>query len=72
LYFSLRFCFLGQGADSNEGSFNLNYINVPLMMKYYVADKFNFGSRSKLVLNICKDQDGWRFIDLRDFMLLLY
>jgi hypothetical protein len=34
--------FSGQGADSNEGSFNLNYINVPLMMKYYVADKFNF------------------------------
>lgn len=31
----------GQGSDSDEGSFNLTYINVPLMAKYYVADKFN-------------------------------
>lgn len=33
--------FSGQGSDSDEGSFNLTYINVPLMAKYYVADKFN-------------------------------
>lgn len=30
-----------QGADGDGGSFNLSYINIPVMAKYYVADKFN-------------------------------
>lgn len=30
-----------QGFDSDSGKFELGYINVPIMAKYYVAEQFN-------------------------------
>jgi hypothetical protein len=33
--------FSAQGADGDGGNFSLSYINVPVMAKFYVADKFN-------------------------------
>jgi hypothetical protein len=30
-----------QGAEFNAGNFDLNYINVPIVLKYFVTDKFH-------------------------------
>lgn len=30
-----------QGAEFNAGDFDLNYINVPIVLKYFVTDKFH-------------------------------
>jgi hypothetical protein len=66
--------FSGQGSDSDEGSFNLTYINVPLMAKYYVADKFNleagpqigFLTSAKLKMD-GNSIDSKRFFNSTDF-----
>lgn len=31
-----------QGAEFELGSFNLDYVNVPIVLKYYLSDSFNF------------------------------
>ncbi len=31
-----------QGAEFELGDFNLDYVNVPIVVKYYLSDNFNF------------------------------
>ena len=30
-----------QGAEFNAGKFELNYVNVPILVKYYLSERFN-------------------------------
>lgn len=40
-YVQPELLFSMQGAKYDGGTFNLNYINIPLMAKYAIAEKFN-------------------------------
>jgi hypothetical protein len=58
-----------QGAKFDSGSFSLNYINVPVMAKYYVADAFSVEAGPQIgFLMSAKDdgedvKDGYNTID---------
>lgn len=42
-----------QGAEFNAGDFNLDYVNVPIVLKYYVAQGLNFqlGPQFGVIIN---------------------
>ena len=44
--------FAGQGGKFNHTTYNVNYINVPVMLKYKVADKFSVDLGPQLGINV--------------------
>lgn len=47
-----------QGAKNNLETLNLNYINIPVMAKYYVADAFSIEAGPQLGLLISAKDNG--------------
>ena len=60
--------FSTQGAKYDGGSFNLSYINIPIMAKYYVADKFNLeaGPQIGFLMSAKAKADGFGSTDVKD------
>ena len=53
-----------QGAKFDDGNFNLNYINIPVMAKYYVADAFSLEAGPQLGFLMSAKADGKDFKEL--------
>lgn len=56
----------GQGASSDgDGDLNLNYINIPVMAKYYVAKSFSLEAGPQIGFLVSAKADGE---DAKDFI----
>ncbi len=53
-----------QGAKFTGGDLNLNYINIPVMAKYYVADAFSIEAGPQIGFLMSAKLDG---TDVKDF-----
>lgn len=63
--------FSTQGAKFNEAgtdvNFNLSYLNIPVMAKYYVADKFSLEAGPQIgFLTNAKAKAGSEKVDIKD------
>ena len=54
-----------QGAKSDFGTLNMNYINIPVMAKYAVADKFNLQAGPQIGFLMSAKFDS---VDVKDSM----
>jgi opacity protein-like surface antigen len=55
--------FSAQGASFNDGDLNLDYIIVPVMVKYYVGDSFSLELGPQIGFIVNADEGG---IDIKD------
>ena len=53
-----------QGAGYDGGDLNLNYINIPIMAKFYVAEKFNIQAGPQIGFLMSAKADGTDVKDL--------
>lgn len=54
-----------QGAKSDFGTLNMNYINIPVMAKYAVADKFNLQAGPQIGFLMSAKYEG---VDVKELM----
>ena len=59
--------FSAQGAGFDGGKDNLNYINIPVMAKYYIADKFNLeaGPQIGFLMSAKETITGFGSVDVK-------
>lgn len=60
--------FSTQGADADGGSYDFNYLNVPVMAKYFVAEKFSLeaGPQVGFLMSAKINPDSGEEVDIKD------
>lgn len=59
-----------QGAKDNDGSLDLSYLNIPIMARYLIAEKFSLeaGPQIGILMSAKSKSDGGGDVDVKDFL----